>query len=205
MQRGASAPLFHESLGNKEAPPQGPHMPISMTASMLLACLVVGVSDGDTLTARCDQGRDGGVLTLKVRLAEIDAPERAQPFGARSKAHLVSLCFGRAAQLRAQTVDRYGRTVARVWCDGVDANAEQVRVGMAWAYERYLKDERLRVAQDAAREAQRGLWADAEPVAPWEWRRVRREGFDRRLSAAPGAGLLAIRSRSLARQMVKHL
>ena len=128
-------------------------------------------------TTRCDRTADGTAQTLKVRLAEIDAPEKAQPFGARSKAHLASLCFGRTAQLRAQTLDRYGRTVARVWCDGVDANAEQVRVGLAWAYERYLKDERLRVAQEAAREAQRGLWADAEPVAPWEWRRVRREAL----------------------------
>lgn len=152
-------------------------MPISISASMLLACLVVGVSDGDTLTARCDRTADGTAQTLKVRLAEIDAPEKAQPFGARSKAHLASLCFGRAAQLHAQALDRYGRTVARVWCDGVDANAEQVRVGLAWAYERYLKDERLRVAQADAREAQRGLWADAQPVPPWEWRRVRREAL----------------------------
>ena len=149
-------------------------MPLSSAAGVVLACLIVGVSDGDTLTARCDRTTDAAAQTLKVRLAEIDAPEKAQPFGARSKAHLASLCFGRAAQVRAQTVDRYGRTVARVWCDGVDANAEQVRVGLAWAYERYLKDERLLAVQTDAREAQRGLWADVQPVPPWEWRRARR-------------------------------
>ena len=149
-------------------------MPLSSAAGVVLACLIVGVSDGDTLTARCDPTSNATAQTLKVRLAEIDAPEKAQPFGARSKAHLASLCFGRAAQVRAQTVDRYGRTVARVWCDGVDANAEQVRVGLAWAYERYLKDERLLAVQTDAREAQRGLWADVQPVPPWEWRRARR-------------------------------
>ena len=149
-------------------------MPLSSAAGVVLACLIVGVSDGDTLTARCDPATNAAAQTLKVRLAEIDAPEKAQPFGARSKAHLASLCFGRAAQVRAQTVDRYGRTVARVWCDGVDANAEQVRVGLAWAYEHYLKDERLLAVQADAREAQRGLWADVQPVPPWEWRRARR-------------------------------
>jgi endonuclease YncB( thermonuclease family) len=147
-----------------------------MAAGAVLACVIVGVSDGDSLSARCEGIADAGAQTLKIRLAEIDAPEKTQPFGATSKAHLATLCFGRAAQVRAQAVDRYGRTVARVWCDGVDANAEQVRVGLAWAYERYLKDERLRVVQHAAREAQRGLWADVRPVPPWEWRRVRREG-----------------------------
>ncbi len=151
-------------------------MPLSIAASAVLACVIVGVSDGDTLTARCESTTETAAQTLKVRLAEIDAPEKAQPFGATSKAHLATLCFGRAAQVRAQTVDRYGRTVARVWCEGVDANAEQVRVGLAWAYERYLKDERLRVVQADAREAQRGLWADSRPVPPWEWRRARREG-----------------------------
>lgn len=152
-------------------------MPSLIAAGALLACLVVGVSDGDTLTARCTDADDAPSPTLvKLRLAEIDAPEKAQPFGARSRAHLATLCFGRTAQIRAQTVDRYGRTVARVWCDGVDANAEQVRAGLAWAYERYLSDERLRIVQDDAREAQRGLWVDAQPVPPWEWRRVRREG-----------------------------
>lgn len=136
-----------------------------MDPASLLVCLVVGITDGDTLQARCaDQ-------TLKVRLAEIDAPERGQAYGTRSRQHLAELCFGKPAELRAQATDRYGRTVARVACDGVDSSAEQVRAGMAWVFDRYATDRSLYALQDAARNARRGVWANAEPVPPWQWRR----------------------------------
>lgn len=142
-----------------------------MTVALLL-CLVVGISDGDTLTARC--GEAEGAQTVTVRLAEIDAPEKAQPFGQRSRQALAALCFKRQARVSVQTKDRYGRSVARVECDGVDASAEQVRAGMAWVFDRYVKDRSLYALQDEARAAGRGLWADVAPVAPWEWRAVRR-------------------------------
>lgn len=108
-----------------------------MHVAALLICLVVGISDGDTLTARCDDQK------VKIRLAEIDAPEKAQPFGARSKQHLSDLCFDVEAEVHPQTTDRYGRTVAHVTCDGVDASAEQVRSGMAWVYDQYVLNKRL--------------------------------------------------------------
>lgn len=135
------------------------------TAATLLICLIVGVSDGDSMTARCDGE------TLKIRLAEIDAPEKAQAFGSRSKEHLAGLCFQRSAEVRPQTKDRYGRTVARVSCSGVDANAGQVVAGMAWVFDRYVADRALYEVQDEARTAGRGLWADPAPTPPWEWRR----------------------------------
>jgi len=72
--------------------------------------------------------------------------------------------------VKPQTRDRYGRTVARVECGGVDASAEQVRAGMAWAFTRYLTDPGLRDLKAEARSAGRGLWADAQPLPPWEWR-----------------------------------
>lgn len=140
-----------------------------------LLCLVVAIADGDTLTARC--GEPDAFYQVKVRLAEIDAPEKAQPFGDRSRQHLAALCFRKAAHIRPQTTDRYGRTVARVECEGKDANAEQVRSGMAWAYTRYLTDPRIPSLEAEARAARRGLWVAAEPVAPWEWRR---QATDRR-------------------------
>ena len=67
--------------------------------------------------------------------------------------------------------DRYGRTVARVQCNGVDASEQQLRAGMAWVFDRYVSDRWLYWAQEDARAARRGLWSDAQPVAPWEWRR----------------------------------
>ncbi len=68
-------------------------------------------------------------------------------------------------------MDRYGRTVARINCDGTDANAEMVRSGMAWAFTKYLTDPKLKVLEDQAHEARLGLWRDAQPVPPWEWRK----------------------------------
>lgn len=131
-------------------------------------CKVVGVSDGDTLTATCAEDRQ-----VKVRLAEIDAPEKAQPFGERSKQSLSDLCFGKEAEIAPQTTDRYGRTVASVHCGGTYANAEQIRRGMAWVYDKYVTDRSLYGLQDEAKAARRGLWVDKMPIPPWEWRRSR--------------------------------
>ena len=145
------------------------------TAAADLPCKVVGVSDGDTITALC-QGNE----QVKVRLAEIDAPEKAQPFGTKSKQSLSGLCFGKQARISPLGRDRYGRTIGRIYCftPGVKteiyANAEQVRRGLAWVYDRYVTDPDLYPLQDAARAERRGLWADSAPMPPWEWRKARR-------------------------------
>ena len=132
---------------------------------------VVGVADGDTLTVL-----DAWRQQIKVRLAEIDAPEKAQPYGQRSKQALSGLCYGREAIVDHTGRDRYGRTIGRVRCGGVDANAEQIKRGMAWVYDRYATDKRLYPMQAEAQADRRGLWADAAPVPPWEWRKSRRNG-----------------------------
>lgn len=134
-----------------------------------LLCLVVAIADGDTLTARC--GDPGAYEQVKVRLAEIDAPERKQAFGERSRQSLAQLCHQQQATIRAASKDRYGRSIARVACQGKDASSHQVATGMAWFFVRYGRDQELRRLEDAARAAGLGLWADREPVAPWEWRR----------------------------------
>lgn len=126
---------------------------------------VVAVADGDTITVMRD------LVPVKLRLLEIDAPEKKQAFGARSKQSLSDLCFNKTATLIEKGRDRYGRTLARVSCEGVDANAEQVRRGMAWVYDRYVTDRVLYAVQTEARDAGRGLWADPDAVPPWQWRR----------------------------------
>lgn len=126
---------------------------------------VIGISDGDTLTVLVDRQQ------IKVRLAEIDAPEKAQAFGNKSKQSLSDLCFNKTAKLDDKGKDRYGRTLARVHCNGIDANAEQVRRGMAWVYDRYVTDRGLYSIQDEAKAAKRGLWASSDPMPPWEWRK----------------------------------
>ncbi|MFC3107382.1 thermonuclease family protein [Undibacterium arcticum] len=139
--------------------------------ALLLVCMlpahahqVIGIADGDTLTLLVDRA------PLKIRLADIDAPEKKQAFGQRSKQSLSDLCWGKDARYQAQTIDKYVRTVARVTCAGIDANRSQVERGMAWVYPKYNRDASLPAVENAARAARRGLWADKEPMPPWEFR-----------------------------------
>lgn len=161
-------------------------------------CRVVGVHDGDTLTCLTATQQQ-----LRVRLAEIDAPESAQPWGVRSKQALSDLCFNQTATLTVQDTDRYGRTVARVQCAGRDANAEQVRAGMAWVYRQYLRDSSLLSLETDAKTARRGLWADAAPVPPWDWRRGRRgdAGGEQPPPSKPAAGNLSCAGKTTCGQM----
>lgn len=133
--------------------------------SVLIMCFVVGVHDGDTLTCLSDEKTQ-----IKVRLAEIDAPELHQAFGRRSKEALSDLCFHQKALVRPDVKDRYGRTVAHVECQGKAVNAEQVKAGMAWVYDQYVKDRNLYPLQDVARSEKRGLWGDSASMPPWEYR-----------------------------------
>jgi endonuclease YncB( thermonuclease family) len=127
---------------------------------------VVSVSDGDTLTVLVE------LKQLKVRLDAIDAPERGQAFGTRSRESLAELCAKRTARVVPKGFDRYGRTVGVIVCDGVEANSEQVRRGMAWVFDRYAPaNSPLYGLQREAQATRRGLWADPRPVAPWAWRR----------------------------------
>lgn len=129
--------------------------------------MVIGISDGDSLTVLREHE------PVKIRLAEIDAPEKAQPFGTKSKQALSVLCFGKLAEVTPQTKDRYGRTLARVKCDGHDASEQQIRDGMAWVFDRYVTDLSLYQLQDEARNERRGLWVDTDPIPPWDWRKLR--------------------------------
>lgn len=142
--------------------------------SAVLFCLVVAIADGDTLTARC--GEPGAYEQVKVRIAGIDAPEKAQPFGQRSRQALGDLCHRETATIRASTKDRYGRTVADVECQGRDVGRTQVAAGMAWVFDRYSEGyEDLYPLQRAAKADRRGLWSEPAPVAPWAYRARKRE------------------------------
>jgi endonuclease YncB( thermonuclease family) len=134
-----------------------------------LAGRVVGVADGDTLTVlTADHQR------VVVHLTEIDTPEKSQPFGMRSKQSLSDLCFDRLATVASTRTDRYGRTLGRVACADVDANAAQIQRGMAWVYDRYVTDRALYADQATAQAKKIGLWSDLGPVAPWAYRHAKR-------------------------------
>lgn len=133
---------------------------------------VVAIADGDTITV-LDEGR----VQHKVRLAGIDAPEKRQPFGTQSKDTLATAVFRRQVVVEWTKHDRYGRIVGKVSVGNVDVCLEQVKRGMAWHYRRYAseqsaEDRRLYAAAEVdSRRARRGLWRDATPTAPWDYRR----------------------------------
>lgn len=126
---------------------------------------VVGVADGDTVTLLTDKNEQ-----VKIRLASIDAPEKAQAFGMASKKSLSDLCFDKPAVVETRGKDKYGRTIGYLSCDGINADAEQIMNGMAWVYRKYSNDEELIKLEDDAKANSAGLWSEESPVPPWEFR-----------------------------------
>lgn len=128
---------------------------------------VVGVHDGDTISVLV------GRRTVKVRLEGIDCPELAQPYGRVAKTFTSDRVFGKAVDVEQTTVDRYGRSVGRVFVNGEDLSAAIVTAGLAWHYTQYSADRSLDAAEQSARVARRGLWSQSNPVPPWVYRRPR--------------------------------
>ena len=137
---------------------------------------VVAIADGDTLTVL-----DADRVQHKIRLAGIDAPERKQPFGQRSRQTLADLVFRKQVEVMTEKKDRYGRTIGKVIYQGRDVNLLLVSEGMAWHYKQYAReqdaaDQKLyALAEESARAEQRGLWRDPQPIPPWSWRSGVRE------------------------------
>jgi micrococcal nuclease len=135
---------------------------------------VVGIADGDTLTLLVD-GHD----QYRIRLAEIDAPEKRQPFGQRSRQILSDYVFGKTIRVVTSGRDRYGREIGRVFAQRktteLDVNAEMVKQGAAWVFDRYATDDSLYDLQDRAKKNRVGLWAlpATDQVAPWTWRKAK--------------------------------
>lgn len=129
---------------------------------------VVGVSDGDTITVLTSDKRQ-----VKVRLSQIDAPEKDQPYGQRAKESLSNMVFGAVVDVSTEVQDKYGRTIGRVTIDGLDVNLQLVKGGLAWAYRDYLKDQTFIDAEASAKQGKIGLWGlqPDQIVAPWIWRR----------------------------------
>lgn len=150
-------------------------IPACCAATDSLSGRIVSVGDGDTVTLL-----DNNLRQHKIRLAGIDAPEKRQPFGNRSRLHLGTLVFGKQVTADCPKKDRYKRAVCRLEVDGIDANLAQIEAGMAWHYKAYAREQspadrwRYTKAEDRAREARQGLWADRAPVAPWDFRKARK-------------------------------
>ncbi|MJZ72240.1 micrococcal nuclease [Salmonella enterica subsp. enterica] len=133
---------------------------------------VIRVLDGDTIEVKTLPAKIVVYeVPIRVRLTNIDAPEKKQPFGRWSTNQLKTLLAGQSVTVSYTQTDRYGRIIGRVFTtNGTDASRFMVQSGAAWVYERYNEDESLPALQREAQEQKRGLWADANPVPPWEWR-----------------------------------
>ena len=154
----------------------------AQAASESFEAKVIGVSDGDTITVRI-----ANAPPYTIRLSGIDSPEKKQPFGNRSKQNLSQLVFGKPVRVEWSKKDKYGRLVGKVLvatgacarppcAAALDVNLAQIAAGFAWHYRQYKNEQSKQdrsvyeAAEQHARENKRGLWSDAHPVPPWEWR-----------------------------------
>ncbi len=143
----------------------------NMSFAATISGRVVSVADGDTVTVL-----DTSNTQFKIRLMGIDAPEKKMAFGQKSKVHLSDLVFNKQVTVEYNKKDKYGRTVGKILVEGVDANLEQVKDGLAWHYKQYQREQSAEdraayvLAEELARNESRGLWVDANPTPPWEWR-----------------------------------
>ena len=128
---------------------------------------VVSVTDGDTIIVLDEMDKGN----FKIRLAKIDAPEKKQPFGNKAKQFLSSLVFGKQVTVRYKAVDRCGRILGSIYCDGAEINLVMVQNGYAWHYSRYDKSPAYIQAEQQARKQKKGLWAEKEPQNPCLFRK----------------------------------
>ncbi len=130
----------------------------------------VAVTDGDTLRVLYATGETKS--EIKIRLYGIDAPERKQAFGTQAKKALSEMAFGKDLTVYATGRDRYGRLLAWLFVGSTPINAALVSNGFAWHYQKYApKETELAQLETDARSNRRGLWIDAAPVAPWDYRK----------------------------------
>ena len=147
---------------------------------MLVACLalnaetiqgkVVRVSDGDTITIL-----DEAKVQHKVRLNRIDAPEKSQAFGEASRKHLANMVANKVVKVEWAKKDKYGRILGDVIVGEVNVNLRMVQGGMAWHFKRFDNTPIYAQAENEARAKKVGLWADPNPIPPWDFRKAKKE------------------------------
>ena len=136
-------------------------------AEYLESLKIKRVADGDTVHVFYQDE------VYKIRLTEIDAPERDQPYGSNSTEYLKSLLKEGMVDVDISGTDRYGRKLGRLYWRGKDINRELVSAGYAWVYDQYVTDNSFYENQSKARNSKKGLWEDQNPLEPWNWRKLK--------------------------------
>ena len=136
-------------------------------AEYLESLKIKRVVDGDTVHVFYQDE------VYKIRLTEIDAPERDQPYGSNSTEYLKSLLKEGMVDVDISGTDRYGRKLGRLYWRGKDINRELVSAGYAWVYDQYVTDNSFYENQSKAKNTKKGLWEDQNPLEPWNWRKLK--------------------------------
>ena len=136
-------------------------------AEYLESLKIKRVVDGDTVHVFYNDE------VYKIRLTEIDAPERDQPYGSNSTEYLKNLLIEGKVDVDISGTDRYGRKLGRLYWRGIDINRELVSAGYAWVYDQYVTDNSFYENQSKARNSKKGLWEDQNPLEPWNWRKLK--------------------------------
>ena len=134
--------------------------------SLELIGKVVKVSDGDTVTILTSDKTQH-----KIRLNDIDAPEKKQAFGNKSKDNLAKYIAGKTVTVEYQKKDKYKRVLGTIYYNNTDINLQQVKDGYAWVYKKYSNNQTYYKAEKVARDKRIGLWIDKNPLEPWEFRK----------------------------------
>ena len=130
---------------------------------------VVGVKDGDTMVILFEN------KAITIRLEHIDCPEKNQPFGYKAKKFVSDFCFGKTVVVIGNgKKDRNGRWIGEIFFKNQNLGKELVRNGLAWHFKRYSKSADYADLEIAARKKKIGLWRDKDPIAPWNWRKSKR-------------------------------
>lgn len=150
-----------------------------MRMLIALLCCIAWSAQAETFSAKVIVVMDGDTVMVlrggqkfKIRMANIDAPEKDQAYGPQARNSLLEMLSMKQVQVDSQAVDQYGRIVGLISVDGRNVNEEQVRRGMAWEYSHYHSDRGYIALQSAAQQARRGLWEQASPQPPWQWRKA---------------------------------
>lgn len=138
----------------------------AMLFSQTFSGKIIGVKDGDTVVILFEN------KPQTIRLAHVDCPEKKQPFGDRAKRYTSNFCFGKTVKVvLAGKPDRNGRWIAEIFRNNQNLGKQLVRQGLAWHFKKYSGDDAYAELERTARARKTGLWAEAQPIAPWDWRK----------------------------------
>ena len=138
----------------------------TLFSQITLTAKVIGIKDGDTVVVL-----DSLNHQTTLRLAEVDCPEKNQPFGTKAKQFTSDQIYRKEIKYVVTDIDRYGRSIAMIYYDDNKyLSAEIIKTGMGWHYKRYSTSKELALIEDNAKKNKKGLWVDINPIEPSEWR-----------------------------------